>query len=129
MNQVVVLDVEDPDTLTVASTGPSGIGDAASGYPIISGDGRYVVFATNAPNLTSGQALPWRTFLVVRDLVGQSTAVASRRANGSGVWLGSMADDGHSFSGDGSTVAFAADHAEVSGAGFSGVQVFAAPRP
>lgn len=130
-NQVVVLDSAVPDTdpgrLTIASTGTGGVGDGHSGYPVLSGDGRYVAFGTRSPNLTGDPAATIRSYLVVRDLVGLSTTVASRRTNGTNVWLGTGIYD-CAISGDGAVVGFVGDNFDITG-GTLGNQVYVAPRP
>jgi hypothetical protein len=114
-DQVMVVDLTNPAVATLVSTGTSGAGNGNSAWPQISGDGRYVQFESQAPDLTDGLGLPWRRFAVVRDLVGGTTKVASHALNGAPVELSEFGT--HAISGDGSTVAFAAQ------------QVFAAPRP
>ena len=123
-NQVMVVDRNNPGVATLVSTGANGAGDGASAWPQISGDGRYVTFSTEAPNLTAGQGMLYRPYLMMRDLVSGTTEVAAHRANGSDVPFNTS----HAISLDGSTIAFVADHAEVFGS-LMGAQVFAEPRP
>ena len=114
-DQVMVIDRNNPAAPILASTGANGAGDGNSAWPKISGDGRYVIFESVAPNLTDGLGLPWRRYAVVRDLVGGSTRIASHGLNGSPVELSEFGT--HAISSDASVVAFAAG------------QVFAEPRP
>jgi Tol biopolymer transport system component len=124
-DQVMLVDGDNPGIATVVSTGANGPGDGASSYPRISADGRYVMFETIAPNLTGGEALPWRRFNVIRDRVAGVTTFATHRANGTPVWA---AGNGTSvISSDASTVAFVADYNEVIG-GTQVTQIFAEPR-
>lgn len=127
-SQVVVLDRENPGTFTVASTGANGMGDGNSAWPELSGDGRYVLFSTIAPNLTSAQAMANRPFVMVHDGTTANTYVASRRPNGTDVWAGTFVNGNHAFSRDGTALAFVADYNNVSGGTF-GDQIFATPRP
>ncbi len=114
-DQIVVVDRENPGAPILASTGAGGAGNGNSAYPKISGDGRYVLFESYAPNLTDGLALPWRRYAVVRDLVGGTTRVASHALNGTPLELSEYGT--HALSGDASVVAFASG------------QVYAEPRP
>ena len=116
-DQIMVVDLEDPDHPMLASTGPTAAGDADSVYPRISGDGRYVLFETYAPNLTGGLATPFRRYSVVRDLVDGTTNIASIGMDGAPAPLGTVNYGSHALSSDGKTVAF-----ETS-------QVYATPRP
>jgi hypothetical protein len=114
-DQIVVVDRENPGAPILASTGAGGAGNGNSAYPKISGDGRYVLFESVAPNITEGLGLPWRRYAVVRDLVGNTTRIASHALNGTPLELGEFGT--HAISGDGSVVAFASG------------QVYAEPRP
>jgi Tol biopolymer transport system component len=115
-DQVMVIDREqEPALATLVSRNDVGAGNGHSAWPQISGDGRYVLFESQAPNLTDGLGLSFRRYAVVRDLVAGTTQVASHAVNGSPVELSQVGT--HAMSGDGSTVAFAAQ------------QVYAAPRP
>jgi hypothetical protein len=129
--QVVVVDRTNPTALMLASTGTLGsgvgMGDAASSFPKLSDDGRYVLFATTASNLSAGVALGGRQVLVMRDLQTQTTSVASRRPNGTSVQTGSGVYNSHALSGDGQILALVADDADMTGGTF-GSQVYAAPR-
>jgi hypothetical protein len=127
-----VIDRNDPDTLMIASSGSTGsgigMGDGTSNYPKLSDDGRYVVFASMASNISGnvGNALD-RAFML-RDLQTQTTTVASRRANGTPVRAATAAHDAHAISGDGSVVGFAANQTDI-GDGNIDHQVYVAPRP
>ena len=123
----------DPNlALTLASTGSSGAGNGPSFQPVLSGDGRYVLFGTNAPNLTGDSAATVRAYVMVRDRVAGTTRVASRRVDGSNVWVGGSGGTlgGHALSGDGAVLAFTPDVANMGLPTTLGeLQVFAAPRP
>jgi Tol biopolymer transport system component len=114
-DQVVVIDFENTAVPILASTGAGGAGDGNSAYPQISGDGRYVLFESQAPNLTEGLGLSWRRYAVVRDLVAGTTRIASHAPNGAPVELSQFGT--HAISSDGSIVSFAT------------AQVYAEPRP
>jgi hypothetical protein len=117
VDQVMVVDLDDPDTPVLVSTGSGGAGTANSAYPQISGDGRYVLFETYAPNLTGGLATPSRRYSVVRDLVAGTTNIASMGMDGAPAPLGTFHYGSHALSSDGKTVAYEAG------------QVYATPRP
>ena len=124
--QVVVLDSASA-SLTIASTGAGGVGDGPSGRPVLSGDGRYVVFTSFSPSLTGDPAATIRSYAMVRDRMLGTTQVASRRVDGSNVWV---VDAGHALSSDGTALAFIADVANMGLPFTAGEnQVFAAPRP
>ena len=127
-SQVVVVDRDDPNVLMNASRNLGVPGNGRSAWPEISGDGRYVLFSTQAPSLTNNLATVQDAYMVVSDLVEESISIASRRPNGVEVAAGSSINDGLALSEDGLTLAFVADHNAVLG-GPSGVQVFATPRP
>ena len=129
ISQVYVVDRSNPGVLTLASTGTSGAGDGHSAYPRLSGNGRYVIFTSNAPNLTAGQALSSTSYLVVRDLVADTTTVGSRKFDGTDVPLNAPGDHGYAISGNGSRVTFVAEYGAVSGGMNAGSQVFVGPRP
>jgi Tol biopolymer transport system component len=116
-DQVMVLDREEhPGTPFLVSVDASGTaGNGHSAWPQISADGRHVLFESQAPNLTEGLGLSFRRYAVVRDLIGGTTRLASHALNGSPVELSQVGT--HALSGDGGTVAFAAQ------------QVYASPRP
>jgi hypothetical protein len=115
LDQVMVLDCDYPFPPRVVSVGESGAGDDNSAWPQISGDGRYVLFETQAPNLTNGLGLPWRRYAVVRDLHENDTHIASHALNGAPVELGAFGMT--AISGNGRTIAFASG------------QVYAEPTP
>jgi hypothetical protein len=130
--QIAVIDRNNPATLLVASTGSAGsgiaLGDGASSFPLLSDDGRYVVFSTKAINISGGVGNTQDMALMVRDLQTQTTQVASRRANGTGVRTGGDPTKGHAISGDGAFVAFAAYESDVTG-GTQEPQIYVSPRP
>lgn len=82
--------------VSVSPTGEGGAGDSAA--PLISVDGRYVVFQSQATNLVPG-AVSWRPAIYRRDLQLGGTVVISQTTN---------AVDGSqpAMSADGDTVAF-----------------------
>lgn len=90
-------------TLVSRANGPAGaVADAAIESVAISGNGRRVVFETDATNL----GVPGGDSQVyVRDLAADTTFVASR-ANGNGGSTGNSDSDGASISNDGRVVAF-----------------------
>jgi Tol biopolymer transport system component len=130
--QVVVVDVTTTETLMVASSGSLGsgiaIGDGSSTFPQLSDNGRYVLFQSIAPNLTAGVASSSHNMILVRDLQTQTTSVASRRPNGTPVWIGGGVYNNHAISGDGSIVAVVASEYDMTG-GIPDFQVYATPRP
>jgi Tol biopolymer transport system component len=66
-------------TTTLVSVGCDGSpGDASSGFPQVSADGRYVVFASDARNLVAGQP-PSGQQVYRRDLVTGETVMVSRK--------------------------------------------------
>jgi len=125
-NQVGVVDHLNPSVLTIASTGVNGIGDGHSGYAQISGDGRYVLFGSQSPGLAGDPAATVRTYLMVRDLVAATTAVASRRPNGTPVWTSGHGV--HALSANGNVLTMVADRFDMTGDP-GGAQVYAVPRP
>jgi hypothetical protein len=129
--QIVVLNdahLDPPQGLTLESITTAGVvGDGLSTQPILSGDGRYLLFMTSAPNLAGDPAATIRNYVMLRDRQLQTTVVASRRANGSNVWVGNY---GLALSGDGMVFACVADMADMVAPGTVGeYQVFVAPRP
>jgi Tol biopolymer transport system component len=94
--------------LASRASGPGGTaGNAISSGPAISGDGRFVVFASDADNLSTEDD-DTVTNIFVRDLVADTTTLASR-ATGPG---GAGADDDSvdpDISGDGRYVVFESD--------------------
>ncbi len=117
-DQVMVVDLNDTSSPILASTSSLGFtGDGHSDYPQISGDGRYVLFETYAPNLTGGLATPSRRYSVVRDLVAGTTKIASIGMNGDPVSLATNNYGSHVISSDGKTISF------------ENGQVYATPRP
>jgi hypothetical protein len=126
-SQIFVTDMQSLNTATLMTVGANGVGNGDSEYPILSGDGRYLMFITAAQNLTEGQAAPNQRFLVVRDMTLNTLDVVSRRPDNVDIWLGATGGHVHALSLDGSTVAFMADHAVVMG-GAAGNQVFAGAR-
>jgi Tol biopolymer transport system component len=126
-NQVLVAD-RIAHSYVVASMNLGTLGNGNSGYPEISGDGRYVMFSSIAPSLTNNQATAFAPLVVVRDLVEENTSVASLRSNGTEASAGTFVNDQHAMSEDGATIAFVSDYNVMAGQQF-GYQVFAAPRP
>jgi hypothetical protein len=132
VSQVVVIDTVSPATLMLASTGSvgsgMGLGDGASSYPKLSDDGRYVLYATTAANLSANVAIAGYQALMMRDLQTQTTTIASRRPNGTPVRSGSGVYNSHTLSGDGTILALTADEGEMTGINGEN-QVYVAPRP
>jgi Tol biopolymer transport system component len=77
-------------------------GDGWSGDPAISDSGRYIAFESTAPNLVRSDPNKKRD-VFLRDRVGKTTKILSRRANGKPAYGDS---DDPSISGDGKYVAF-----------------------
>jgi hypothetical protein len=84
------------------------------------------MFETEAPNLTSGQALSFRRFLMTRDVVAGFTQYASHRPNGSAVWVSDFGTT--AISQDGNMITFVAGEGEMGGRPGAGSQVYAEPR-
>lgn len=124
--QVLVVDHQNPGSPTIASTGAGGVGDGPGGYPVVSGDGRYVLFQTNSPSLTGDPAATIRRYLMIRDMVSGTTAVASRRPNGTPVWI--VGSGAHALSADATVMAWGASPFDMTGS-LGEAQVYAAPRP
>lgn len=89
-------------TLELISTGSSGAGNGDSLNPSISGDGRFVVFYSEASNLAAGDTNEVGD-IFVRDRLNQTTRRASLSAQGTQL---SFASYDPTISGDGRTVAF-----------------------
>ena len=127
-SQVLVVDSNAPGEFKVASNVLGVPGNGASAYPKISGDGRYVLYSTLAPNLTNNLASAFNAYLVVSDVMEGNTMIASRRPSGSGASTGSNLSGSHAISEDGALVSFVADYNHISDGEF-GDQVWAAGRP
>ncbi|MFL6548768.1 MAG: immunoglobulin domain-containing protein, partial [Povalibacter sp.] len=129
--QVVVIDRNDPNTLMVASTGSTGsgigLGDGLSNYPKLSDDGRYVVFFSMASNISGNVGNSLAFAFMLRDLQAQTTAVASRRADGAPVRTATSNWNSHVISGDGKVVAFAAYQTDMADGNVEH-QVYVTPR-
>lgn len=79
VNQIYVRDLN-LGTTSIVSVGNDGAaGDAASEYPVISGDGRYVAFFSGASNLVPGVT---GTQVYLRDLAKGTTEVVSLAQDG-----------------------------------------------
>jgi hypothetical protein len=128
-DQVIVVDRNNIGTYRIASAIAGTAGNSHSGWPKISGDGRYVAFSTIARSLTNNNATPSRSYAVVGDVVAGTVTLASLR-NGDGlpVSTGTYVVDRQALSEDGSTLAFVPD-ASGTGMGVAGLQVYARPRP
>jgi hypothetical protein len=90
-------------TTRVSVSGNGAEGNAASDWPALSADGRYVTFRSSASNLAAGPAMP-DSNIFVRDSQASTTALVSTSAVGKNV---SGAVD-PSISADGSTIAYTA---------------------
>jgi hypothetical protein len=88
------------ERVSVDSSGTEG--DAASGAPSISADGRYVAFESDATNLVAGDANT-ATDVFVHDRLTGTTERASVDGGGTG---GNAASSAASISGDGQRVSF-----------------------
>ena len=131
--QMVVVDRNDPATPIVASAGSAGSGvgtaDGFNAYPKLSFDGRYVMFATHASNITGGVANTSDWAVVVRDIQAQTTAVASRHSDGTPVRIYGIGGDWYAISGDGNTVTFVASPSDMGDDSNTEYQVYAGSRP
>jgi hypothetical protein len=79
-SQVWVHDLQS-GTTRLASAGPNGAaGTSSSLYPSLSGDGRFIVFQSNAANLPFGDGI--HTFAYIRDTTQGKTVLASRTQAG-----------------------------------------------
>jgi hypothetical protein len=126
---VIVADREDIGTIRIASSILGTPGNSHSGWPSISGDGRYVAFSTVAPSLTNNNATSSRSYAVVGDVVEGIVSLASvRSGNGSPVSTGTFVNYRQVLSEDGNVVAFVPDVGD-NGMGAAGWQVYARPRP
>jgi Tol biopolymer transport system component len=94
---------EHVELISVAASGA--VGNAGSGQPAISGDGRYVAFASSATNLVAGDANEV-VDVFVRDRVAKTTVRVSVASDGTEANAMSV---GPSISADGRHVAFASD--------------------
>jgi Tol biopolymer transport system component len=128
-DQVIVVDRNDVGTYRIASAISGTAGNGASGWPEMSGDGRYVAFSTIARSLTNNNATSSRSYAVVGDVVAGTVSLASLR-NGDGlpVSTGTYVIDRQVLSEDGNTIAFVPDVGDT-GMGSAGWQVYARPRP
>ena len=103
-------------TTTLVSR-PNGLGvtpqDASSFVPVISGDGRYVAFESDANNLTP-DTVPASRDIFVRD-VGLGTTALVSRATGPAGAAGDRASNDPSISEDGRYVAFKSASTNLSG--------------
>jgi Tol biopolymer transport system component len=104
------------DTTKLVSR-PDGVGitpqSASSFVPVISGNGRYVAFESDANNLTA-DLTPASRDIFVRDLETDTTALVSRVTGPTGA-AGDGASNDPSISGDGRYVAFKSASANLSG--------------
>jgi len=101
--------------VSVASDGKEGNG--FSFLPLISADGRFVAFTSEASNLAPGDTNPWWDVFVHDRLTGQTTmvSVASDGTPGNGASIGT------SISGDGRFVAFSSSASNLAPGDTNGV--------
>ena len=93
-------------TLVSRATGAGGVaGNARSGFPALSADGRTVAFASLSTNLTRDDR-DRQEDIFVRDVVANTTILVSRASGTAGVKGNGRSDDA-AISGDGRRVAFA----------------------
>ena len=97
-------------TTALVSVSTNGVdpGNGDSFSPIISADGRYVLFHSKASNLATGSFGSGIENLFFRDLQTGTTYALTAATSGTGVYSASMTPDGHS-------VAFIGTAAETSG--------------
>jgi Tol biopolymer transport system component len=97
--------VTNTTTLVSRRTGPAGAGANDNSFqPDISGDGRYVVFQSDANNLSRADNNAF-TNIFVRDLVANTTTLVSRRPGPGGAGANDNSIDA-TISADGNRVAF-----------------------
>lgn len=71
------------DTTTLVSKGPGGaLANSSSYRPVLSGDGRFIAFASQASNLVPGATTPGRVHIFVYDAQSGAISLASADANG-----------------------------------------------
>jgi Tol biopolymer transport system component len=105
VRDVFVHDRQTGQTKRASVNVSGGIGNAASTWPSISGDGRYVAFMSDATNLVANDVNGF-TDVFVKDMVSGVVLLAT--ADTSGV-QGNAASMSPSISSDGRVVAFASD--------------------
>jgi hypothetical protein len=125
--QVVMFDRTAPGVLELISTGGDGIGIGNSSRPQMSGDGRHVLFSTQAGNLSPVAGIAFSSAIVRRDRVAQTTTTASRSPSGALVQAGSLGE--YAISRDGAVFSFTVEEQLMDGPSGFGFQVYAAPRP
>lgn len=101
VGDVFVYDVA-AGTLALGSLGAGGQSDRYAQTPDLSGDGRFLVFASGATNLVAGDENGW-TDVFVRDLVAGTTSLVSVASDGT---QGDHEAQSPSISEDGNVVAF-----------------------
>ena len=74
--QVVLIDREDPENLEIVSIGAGGIGNGNSYDPQISFNGRYVLFNSQASNLSPAAGIALSAALIRRDRFAETTTTA-----------------------------------------------------
>jgi Tol biopolymer transport system component len=97
-------------TTTLVSVRPDGKAAGYSRFPTISGDGRYIAFASNGPGLVANDTAS--TDIYVRDLVTNTTVLASHTAAGAPAGGESF---GPAISRGGRYVTFFSDAADLPG--------------
>ena len=127
LQQVLAIDRNNANHITIASGDSNELGDEHCLYPRVSDDG-HVVFMTQAGNLTGNFANSQTYALVVRNLQSSEMTVASRRPNGTHIGILYGYTD-YAISRDGTAVVFAADEFDMSGGGAHESQIYVAPRP
>ena len=83
-------------TTTLVSVSTDGVhaGNGDSFSPIISADGRYVLFHSKASNLASGSFWHGDENLFLRDLQAETTYALTSGSSGNGVYAAAMTPDG-----------------------------------
>jgi DNA-binding CsgD family transcriptional regulator/dipeptidyl aminopeptidase/acylaminoacyl peptidase len=117
---VVNLETEDIELVSISSSGERG--NLSSHEPSISADGRFVAFASAAPNLQGqpvakvgprfGSGIPLKAEIFLRDLKSDQTSLISRRSDGE---LASFGSGSPVVTADGTHVAFVSSEAELDG--------------
>ncbi len=93
---VFVRDLQaDTTTLVSVNTNGTGSGNSNSFAPVISSDGRFVMFQSQAQNLATGSFRSGVINLFLRDLQSNVTYAPTAAPPGNGVSLAAMTPDGH----------------------------------
>jgi Tol biopolymer transport system component len=107
-------------TNLLVSADPNGVsGNGISTEPAISGDGRFIAFTSSATNLVAGD-MNKVTDVFVRDLLTDTTVLASLKSNGSGP--GNKASYSPVLSADGRWLLFRSQATDLASGTFTGTE-------